>query len=65
MGKDGYYNYTCCWENPLLANSCQPFSRVGDSWPDGNWSVAMLGVIYVACYMIAWMILIKLSSTYE
>lgn len=64
-GKNDEYLYNCCWEIPSLSNSCQPFSQVGDSWPDGDWSVVMLAVIYVACYMIAWMILIRLSSTYE
>jgi hypothetical protein len=63
--QNGAYNYSCCWESQSLPNSCQPFSQVGDSWPDGDWSIAMLAAIYVGCYLIAWGILIKLSSTYE
>lgn len=64
-GKDGYYYYTCCYDSYDSPTSCSPFSQVGDLWPDGTWSMFMLLFIYAGCYLIAWGILIRLSSTYE
>ena len=58
------YYYPCCSFNATDINSCQPFSQLG-AWPGMTGSVLMLLAIYVGCYMVAWMVLIRLSSTYE
>jgi hypothetical protein len=63
IGKN--YSYPCCFLPTTDTQSCSPFSQVGDSWPDGTWSMFMLLFIYVGCYLIAWGILVRLSSTYE
>ena len=64
------YMYPCC--NPSDScfsevppcTACSPFSLLGE-WPDLNGSLYALTGIYVLCYMVAWIILVRLSTTYE
>lgn len=65
-GKDCSYSYPCCFELPTSSSACAPFSQIGTGWPtSGSMAMFMLFCIYAGCYMIAWAILIRLSSTYE
>lgn len=67
-GKDGSYNYTCCFmDQTTNIQACAPFQQIGaGTFPStGGIAMLMLAVIYVGCYMVAWAILIRLSSTYE
>lgn len=65
---DGYsdYCYTCCTLPITNSSNCQPLSQIAGSWPPTFWgNMGALAGIYGACYLAAWAILIKLSSTYE
>ena len=55
--KDCYYK---CW----CEQTCNPFSQI--SVNSERWSSMMaLGIIYAGCYMIAWIILARLSTKHE
>lgn len=55
------YYYPCCGDQPP---TCDPFSQLG-KWPGMGGSMLALLFIYIGCYMVAWIVLIRLSSTYE
>jgi len=54
--------YYECW--CTLPQSCDPFSQIAEN--SQRWSSMMaLGIIYAGCYMIAWIILARLSTKHE
>jgi hypothetical protein len=60
-----YYFYACCSYLTNQAGSCTPFSQIAGSWPNLYGAMGMLAAIYGGCYLLSWLILVRLSSTYD